>query len=334
MINITYFHRNPSSGYSIGKVSQIYIAEIEKKEHIENFYMPFAKADIHSILKNIRFAFVHRNRKGINHITGDLHYLALVLPSKRTIITVHDVGWNLTYKRMNPLKAFVIKCLQIYPLYRCSRVVCVSEYTKSELLNVMPSLSSKVCVIPNAVGTEFKYVHKEFNQNKPVILHVGHAASAERKNLFRTIEALQGLNIHLRIIGHLNEQVIVCLNKYQIDYSNIYDLSDEEIAEEYQKCDIVNFPSLFEGFGMPIIEGQATGRIVVTSNLSPMKDIAGDNAALVDPYDVKSIRECYLKIIQDSFFREILIKNGYKNILRFKVASVAKQYYELYQNLK
>ena len=76
-------------------------------------------------------------------------------------------------------------------------------------------------------------------------------------------------------------------------------LTHEEIVSEDRKADIINFPSLFEGFGMPIIEGQATGRIVITSNLSPMKEVAGNGAILVDPYSVNEIRNAYLSVIQN-----------------------------------
>ena len=80
------------------------------------------------------------------------------------------------------------------------------------------------------------------------------------------------------------------LRFYSIRYVYKCDLSNQEILDEYMNCDIVSFPSLYEGFGMPIIEGQAVGRVVFTSDLEPMKEIAGDAALLVDPYSIESIR--------------------------------------------
>lgn len=153
------------------------------------------------------------------------------------------------------------------------------------------------------------------------------------KNLERTIEALNGINCHLRIIGELKEQTKNLLKKHQIEYSNDMNLTHEEIVSEYRKADIINFPSLFEGFGMPIIEGQATGRIVITSNLSPMKEVAGNGAILVDPYSVNEIRNAYLSVIQNKSIRENLLYEGIKNIENYTVEKVAQQYTDLYKKL-
>ena len=81
---------------------------------------------------------------------------------------------------------------------------------------------------------------------------------------------MNGIDCHLRIIGKIDINIQTLLDENKIDYTNAFNLSDNEIIEEYKKCDIVNFPSTHEGFGMPIIEGQAIGRVVLTSDLSPM----------------------------------------------------------------
>ena len=79
-----------------------------------------------------------------------------------------------------------------------------------------------------------------------------------------------------RIIGNIDETTKKLLLEKGIEYSCNSNLTHRQIVDEYCKADIINFPSLFEGFGMPIIEGQAIGRVVVTSNIPPMIDIAGD----------------------------------------------------------
>ena len=79
---------------------------------------------------------------------------------------------------------------------------------------------------------------------------------------------------------------------------------------------------------MPIIEGQAIGRVVVTSNISPMKDIAGDGAVLVDPEDTNSIHEGYIEAINNS---QKYIQQGLENVKRFDVSKIVKQYLDLYQ---
>jgi glycosyltransferase involved in cell wall biosynthesis len=98
-------------------------------------------------------------------------------------------------------------------------------------------------------------------------------------------------------------------------------------------CDLLVFASTFEGFGLPIVEAQATGRPVVTSNIMSMPEVAGDAACLVDPFNVSSIREGVLKVINDSDYRNALVKAGFENVKRFQPEQIARQYAELYHEL-
>ncbi len=92
-------------------------------------------------------------------------------------------------------------------------------------------------------------------------------------------------------------------------------------------------PSLHEGFGLPILEAQATGRPVLTSQLEPMASISGGAACLVDPTNSESIRSGLLRIIEDRSYRNDLVDRGFKNVNRFQLKNVARQYYELYIEL-
>jgi glycosyltransferase involved in cell wall biosynthesis len=99
---------------------------------------------------------------------------------------------------------------------------------------------------------------------------------------------------------------------------------------QYEKCDIVSFISTSEGFGMPIIEANAIGRICITGNVTSMPEIAANAAHLVDPFDIQQIHEGFQSLINDKPYRDSLIVNGYKNANRFSAASLAKQYAALY----
>ena len=84
---------------------------------------------------------------------------------------------------------------------------------------------------------------------------------------------------------------------------------------------------------MPIIEGNSVERVVITSNISSMPEVAADAALLVDPFDVQSIRDGMLTLIRDASVRHRLIEAGRENKLRFQSAAIANQYYELYRKI-
>ena len=122
----------------------------------------------------------------------------------------------------------------------------------------------------------------------------------------------------------------------QAAHSQVRDLgrlTDGELVEAYRRCDMVVFASLYEGFGLPILEAQAMGRPVITSNFGAMREAAGDGALLVDPYSVEAIREAILRIKREPALREDLIAKGLRNAANFSADAVAMKYAQIYRNL-
>jgi glycosyltransferase involved in cell wall biosynthesis len=101
----------------------------------------------------------------------------------------------------------------------------------------------------------------------------------------------------------------------------------------YENCDIVSFVSLYEGFGMPIMEANAIGRVVITGNITAMPEVAKNAALMVNPLDTEAIKNGILKLINDDNYRNQLIENGFKNVKRFDVKMITKQYLELYEEV-
>ncbi|GLI36455.1 glycosyltransferase family 4 protein [Desulforhabdus amnigena] len=206
----------------------------------------------------------------------------------------------------------------------------ISNSTKEDLLRYVKVDPQKVRVVHDCVSAAFKPTPKEFNITKPIILQVG---TGPNKNLERVAEALQGIPCHLRVIGTLTDRQTTVLQRFGIEYSSASNISDEQIVEEYCRCDMLVFASTYEGFGLPIVEAQATGRPVVTSNILSMPEIAGESACLVDPFDVASIRAGILRILKDSNYREDLVQKGIKNVQRFQPRAITAQYVKLYREL-
>lgn len=323
---ILFFHRNIKCGFSINKVSQTFIRKIDD---YQEFYAPFNRADVISLLRNLLFVFRHRNKHAINHITGDIHYCIMALLGCKSVLTIHDT--NMYDFCRNPLKRWVFRWFWFkLPIRFAGKVVCISTETKRRVLQF--SKRKDIEVIYNAVDDSFLRQKPQPvpYHKKPHILLIG---TNVNKNVVRTIEALSGIECQLIIIGHLNDEISNALKKHQMDYIIKTKLRDAEIIEEYRACDIVSFCSIYEGFGMPIIEGNAMGRPVITSCIEPLIEIAGDAALLVSPYDVEDMRRGFLNLINDSTLRLRLVENGLKNIMRFQSQEIAKQYMNLYKSL-
>jgi glycosyltransferase involved in cell wall biosynthesis len=110
-------------------------------------------------------------------------------------------------------------------------------------------------------------------------------------------------------------------------------LTDEELVAAYRRSDMVVFASLYEGFGLPILEAQAMGRPVITSNFGAMREAAGDGALLVNPYSVEEIRAAILRIKNEPGLREELVQQGRENAERFRADAIASKYAQIYRGL-
>lgn len=264
----------------------------------------------------------------VNHITGDVHYLTFLLDPRRTVLTVHDL---VPLRRLKGVRHFVVWLLWYWlPVRRSRAVITISETTRSALLEAVRCNPAKVHVIHDTVSDEFRPALRPFDATHPRILQVG---TAWNKNIERVAEALEGVPCTMVIVGPLSDAQTGALRRHGIDWENYVGLSRETLVEHYVKADMLVFASTYEGFGLPIVEAQAVGRPVVTSNLSSMPEVAGDAACLVDPFDVASIRAGVLRVIDDENYRNGLVANGFENVERFKSARIAGQYASLYQEV-
>lgn len=329
MINVVQFQRKrrANGNHSIESIFDG-IRELQPKDiEIKKFVFSFQSSGIINRIAIVIQAFLQRQQ--INHITGDIHFANFLLPKKSNVLTIHDCG---VLKRTTGIKHKILKYFWFtLPAKKAQIVTVNSNFTKQDLLTYINIPSHKIVPIYVFVPTIHRRNDKAFNKEKPTILQLG---TAINKNIVRTAQALKGINCKLVILGKLNDEITTALLESNIDYENIStSITDEEVAKLYQCCDVVSFASTFEGFGMPIVEANVTGRVVVAGNTASMPEIAGNAAELVNPFDVNDIRNGFLKVIQDDAHREQLIANGFKNAERFNRSEIANQYFSLYRTM-
>ena len=270
-------------------------------------------------------------RTDILHITGDIHFAALAWPKWRphrpkVVLTIHDVGF---IEEFSGLKRWLMKKIWIdWPLRCIDHLVVVSEATKKTIIHEAPWFeASKITVVPTVIPSHFKRRERLPNNWKPVVLHIGLATN---KNLNGHVKALAGLEVHLRIIGEPNNEDIEIIREQGVEYSWTSGLTNDEMQAEYANADMLLFASTLEGFGMPILEAQIVGVPVITSNISPMKELAGKGAILVDPHDVNSIKSGVVELIENPNRRKQLTSTT--NPIRFEASNSAQMLFKLYSN--
>jgi len=216
------------------------------------------------------------------------------------------------------------------PIRRVKYVTAISAFTKQELIKKCRVNPNKVFVINNCISDIYRQTPKHSENEKPVFLQIG---TKPNKNLERIINAVQHIDCKLLIVGKLSEKQKIELDLHQIDYENFVNVSIQKMFEFYIQCDLLLFVSTYEGFGMPIIEANAVGRPVLSSNIEPMKSVAGNAALLVNPFNEIEIKEGIEKLLADEVLRNNLIKNGLENAKKYRAEEIAKQYTEVYNKL-
>jgi glycosyltransferase involved in cell wall biosynthesis len=288
--------------------------------------LPFSGSGIVKMILNLLFLL--RFRKGIFHVTGHAHYGVLALPRRSTVLSIHDLIFLNAY---TGLKKKVMRWFYLdLPVKWCRYITTVSDKTKTEILLQVQCHPDKIWVIPNPVSDAPLLANLEKKSTIPVILFVG---TTPNKNLECAIAALWGIQVHLRIIGQPSETDFGLLDKFGIDFSYDKHLDEAAVIGEYAHADILLFPSRYEGFGLPIIEAFKYGVPVITSNIPPMADIAGNAAILVNPNSIPSIRNAVLRLLAEPALCESLKIKGSVRVIPYQADHIARQYQQLYDRI-
>ena len=329
-IKVTFFHRksraigNYSLEFMFADVRQRLVDNIDSKV----FESTYESSGFFKRLYNVFEATFNQNK--VNHVTGDINYVGILFNKNRAIHTILDC---IHLKSSSGLKHKILKYFWLHlPQKRSRFITAISTSTKNEILKYAPDCNpDKIVVIPVAISEQFVFVEKPFKKSKPTILQLG---TAGNKNIENLISALKNIPCKLIIIGVKHLNLIEKLESANLDYTYLHGLTNEEILIQYQNADIITLCSTYEGFGMPILEAQATGRVVITSNCFSMPEVGGNAAHYINPLDVNEMREGFLKIIEDDTYRENLITKGLQNVKRFNPKVIANMYLDLYNKVQ
>jgi glycosyltransferase involved in cell wall biosynthesis len=327
-LKVTFFQRKQrkNGNYSIefifddvrGRLAD----EITATVHVAPFFSV-------GLLRRLGIVLDARLHQGlINHVTGDITFVAAALSRKRTVLTIHDCG---SIIRSRGWRRELLRLLWLsWPMRAAAIVTTVSQSSKEEILELARCPSDKLRVVPVAISDEFRYRSKSFEGGCPRILQVG---TAPNKNIPRLAQALQGLVCKLVIIGALLPETEDLLVATGVDFEQLQGVSRAELVSQYEQADIVAFISTHEGFGMPIIEANIVGRPVICGNTASMPEVSGGAACVVDPYDVHEIRAGIDRIISDDEYREDLVRRGRENAKKYDPNTIARLYLEIYQEV-
>ncbi|MGH7214113.1 MAG: glycosyltransferase family 4 protein [Tepidisphaeraceae bacterium] len=275
-------------------------------------------------------------------------------PAPLVVLTVHDMAVFAhpgAYSRKFAAYGRVVSRMGIR---KADRIITVSDATARELIKYVPEGAGKIITIHNGVGEEFlraaefppervEQTIRRLNIPAPYVLFVGNLE--RKKNLPNLIEAFRRLRAgtclkhSLVIVGEkLAKGPDVGLNATESELADAgvhftgY-IEDADLPVLYRGADLAAYPSIYEGFGMPVLEGMAAGVPVLTSNVSSLPEVAGGAAMLVDPYDVEDMAAGLHRALTDKDWRRQAVATGAERAAALSWAQNARRTARVYQEL-
>jgi glycosyltransferase involved in cell wall biosynthesis len=278
---------------------------------------------------------------------GTFYRLPMVLPVPG-VLTVHDLS-GLLRPELHTRKTHLVN--RMYPVFirKAAAVIAVSGATAAELENRFPGTAEKTVVIHEAADPrlapvtdpgELRRVRLKYSLPERFILFLG--TLEPRKNLAGLLDAFAiaspGIPHHLVIAGALGWKTAVMEEK--LAASSLRDrilltgrVPDEDVPGLLSLCEMFVYPSLYEGFGLPVLEAMACGAPVITSNVSSMPEVAGDAALLADPLSPGDLARAIESLARDGDLRRGISRKGLARAAGFSWLRAARETMDVYRSV-
>lgn len=296
---------------------------------------------------------VRKMRADIVHFTANTGAL---IKDRAVVFTFHDAIHFLPECIVPAAKSFTDRFARRYRKWlipklakQANRIIALSNNTKKDVINYLGIDDKKIDVVYTAPDDIFSQINDEgylgeilgrFSNKRPYVLCLGYIYP--RKNLLGTIRAFKEVQLkantgHIMIIAGMDvEQASAGVRKLVLEDLNktIFftgQVTDEELCALYNGADVFLYLSLYEGFGLPVIEAMSCGTPVICSNRASLPEVAGEASLLVDPRDNEQMVQAIVDLLASNSLRKDLSKRGIAHSAKFTWQKVAKQTLDVYQ---
>jgi glycosyltransferase involved in cell wall biosynthesis len=259
------------------------------------------------------------------------------VPLERTVVTFHDL-FVLSGEYSTPEFRARFAAQAREAAARADMILAVSAFTKSQVTGLLGVDPGRVRVVHHGIRQLPPAEGRDGAQRERIILHVG--AIQKRKNIARLVQAFEALDPSWRLVlagsnGYGWEEILARIASSRARHRVLVTgyVSAPDLARWYARASIFAFPSLDEGFGMPVLEAMAAGLPVVTSNRSALTEVAGDAAMLVNPEDTTALQDALQELTTDQELRSRLAAEGRARAQIFSWEKTVRETWDTYENL-